>query len=221
LGDGPGLAPSRQSLSLASPPELALVVQAHGGTDGQGRKRVWMEAAEGMSASRALRLGLGRPEVLVARVEEGRLWAQWRRRVGKDEIGRAEGPALERDVWTRAVLRCLDPAIMDAVRRALKLLALERCLRAGAWVEPPETPEAWLLRRLESFGTPPDWPAIPLVPAPSDPDLLSRIFPEQWNSPDGTWRLDWDVWKGKVGWTAPAGVKAKAKPRVPAPPGWR
>jgi ATP-dependent helicase HrpB len=221
LGDGPGLVPSHQSLSLEPPPELALCVAAHGGADARGHKRVWMEAAEGLSASRALRLGLGRVEVMGSRQEDGRVWAQWRRRVGKEEIGREEGWALERDVWARAVLRCLDPATLEAVRTGLGLLALERCLRADAWVAPPETPEAWLLRRLERAQTPPRWPEIPKVPEPSDPKLLSRLFPSCWEGPGGIWRIEWDVWKGKVGWAAPAGIKTKAKPSIALRPGWR
>jgi hypothetical protein len=137
--------------------------------------------------------------------------------VGKEEIGREEGFPRDRDVWARAVLRCLDPLVLAEVRRGLVLLGLERCLDAGTWVAPPETPEAWLLRQWERAGNPPEMPAIPPVPGPSDPALLERLFPGTWTTPEGSWNLDWDPWKGKVGCTGPKGVK----PKFPLPPGWK
>jgi len=217
LGDGPGLLPSRQSLSLRKPPELALAVGVHGGTDGKGRKQVWIESAQGLTAAQAIRLGMGRAEILEARREGNRVWARWCRKVGSSEIGREEGFPRDRDVWERAVLRCLEPGILDRTRRGLRLLGLERCLEAGTWVAVPETPEAWLVRRLDGLGTPPDLPAIPDVPAPSDLALVERNFPSLWNSPQGSWTLDWDPWKGKVGCTGPKGVK----PKIVLPPGWK
>jgi hypothetical protein len=219
LGDGPGLLPSRQSLSLQPPPELALAIAVHGGTDAKGRKQVWVESAQGLTAPQAMRLGIGRCEILSARIEGNQVWARWCRRVGKDEIGREEGLARERDVWARAVLRCVTPEAMDKIHRALLALALERCLEAGTWVAAPETPEAWLLRQMDRIGTPPLWPAIPEVPPPAEPERVLRLFPSTWTSPEGTWALDWDPWKGKIGWTAPKGVKTKPKITVPA--GWK
>lgn len=219
LGDGPGLLPSRQSLSLQPPPELALAVAVHGGTDARGRKQVWVESAQGLSAPQAMRLGIGRCEVLSARVEGNRVWARWCRRVGKDEIGREEGLARDRDVWARAVLRCVPARTLDKIRQDLLALALERCLEAGTWVAAPETPEAWLLRQLEREGGPPEFPGIPQVPAPSDLERVERLFPDTWNSPEGSWTLDWDPWKGKIGWTGPKG--SKAKPRIAVPAGWK
>jgi hypothetical protein len=217
LGDGPGLRPSRQSLSLRTPPELALAVGVHGGTDAKGRKQFWIESAHGLTAAQAMRLGIGRPEVLAARWEGDRVWARWCRRVGKEEIGREEGFPRDRDVWARAFLRCLDPLVFAEVRRGLVLLGLERCLDAGTWVAPPETPEAWLLRQLEHTGNPPEMPAIPPVLPPADSALLERLFPGAWTTPEGTWNLDWDPWKGKVGCAGPKG----AKPKFPLPPGWK
>jgi len=219
LGDGLGLLPSRQSLSLRPPPELALAVGVHGGTDAKGRKQVWIESAQGLTAAQAMRLGIGRPEVLAARRDGDRVWARWCRRVGKDEIGREEGFPRDRDVWARAVLRCLEPSVLEGVRRGLVLLGLERCREAGNWVAAPETPEAWLLRQLDRVGEPPDWPDLPVVPPSEDPVRLERLFPKSWISPEGTWSLDWDPWKGKIGWTGPKG--AKAKPKIVVPAGWK
>jgi len=108
---------------------------------------------------------------------------------------------------------------MDKIRRGLTALALERCLEAGTWVVAPETPEAWLMRQLERIGNPPEWPVIPEVPPPADPERVERLFPKFWNSPEGSWTLDWDPWKGKIGWTAPKG--AKAKPKIVVPAGWK
>ena len=217
LGDGPGLLPSRQSLSLRKPPELALAVGVHGGTDAKGRKQVWIESAQSLTHPQAMRLGVGRCEVLAARREGDRVWARWCRRVGSSEIGREEGFPQDRDVWARAALRCLDPGTLDRIRAGLLLLGLERCLEAGTWVAVPETPEAWLLRQFEHSGYPPEMPTIPSVPPPSDPARLERHFPGHWNSPDGSWNLDWDPWKGKVGSTGPKGVK----PKMTLPPGWK
>jgi len=217
LGDGPGLLPSRQSLSLRKPPELALAVGVHGGTDAKGRAQVWIESAHGLAAAQAMRLGMGRPEVLSARREGDLVWARWCRKVGSHEIGREEGMPRDRDVWARAALRCLEPGILDRIRRGVLLLGLERCLEAGTWVAAPETPEAWLVRQWEGLGAPPDMPPIPAVPPPSDPARVERHFPALWNSPHGSWNLDWDPWKGKVGCTGPKGVKPKFAP----PPGWK
>jgi hypothetical protein len=196
-----------------------LAVSVHGGTDAKGRKQVWVESALGLSASQAMRLGIGRCEVLSARREGNQVWTRWCRRVGKDEIGREEGLARDRDVWARAVLRCLDLEAMDKIRQELVALALERCLEAGTWVVAPETPEAWLLRRLERLGDPPEFPAIPEVPPARDPQRVERLFPKAWMSPEGAWTLDWDPWKGKIGWTGPVG--SKAKPKIVVPAGWK
>jgi hypothetical protein len=157
--------------------------------------------------------------VLAARVEGNQVWARWCRRVGKDEIGREEGLARDRDVWARAVLRCVQVETMDKIRQDLTSLALERCLEAGTLVAAPETPEAWLVRQLDRLGDPPEFPAIPPVPPPTDRERVERLFPGSWNSPEGSWILDWDPWKGKIGWTAPKGSKAKPKMVVPA--GWK
>jgi hypothetical protein len=166
-----------------------------------------------------MRLGIGRCEILSARIEGNQVWARWCRRVGKDEIGREEGLARERDVWAKAVVRCVTPEAVNEIHRALLALALEHCLEAGTWVAAPETPEAWLLRQMDRIGTPPLWPAIPEVPPPAEPERVLRLFPSTWTSPEGTWTLDWDPWKGKIGWTAPKG--SKAKPKIAVPEGWK
>jgi ATP-dependent helicase HrpB len=218
LGDGPGLRPSRQSLSLAQAPELALVLSSHAGIDARGDRRVWAEAAEPLSASRAMRLGIGRPEIVEARVVDGIVRARWVRKVGKEEIGRAEGDATEKDVWIRAVVRAAGPEVLDEIRTRLGWLAREECLRRGAWTRPPEEAAAWLERRLSDQGEPPAFPRIPLPDAPTDRAALERAFPALWSDRGVDWNLDWDVWTGKVRARRADGAKGRTSFRPPS--GW-
>ncbi len=226
IGDGAGLRPSNSSLVFSeAAPELALAVSTHGGLDAQGRRRVWIEAAVGLSKERALRLDLGRVEVVRSQRREDLVWAQWKLRTGSVVLGQKEGLATDPQVWSQAVVKALDEASISTLQQSLDALGLERCLILGTWIAPCEDASTWLQRNLESAvllgnALPPQWPSqIPSPPSVRDPIALQNAFPESVEGVGGTWKVRWDVRTGKVRLTSPPGKKGVA-PELPFAKGW-
>jgi HrpA-like RNA helicase len=226
LGDGAGLRPSNSSLVFSDgAPELALAVSTHGGVDAQWRRRVWIEAAEGISKARAMRLDLGRAEVEHAENRGGSVWARWTLKTGNVVLGKREGEALDPRIWSQAVVQALDASTLDAIRGRLDDLWLERCLEAQTWIAPPETAQTWLARELEGMHLrgeiqPPAWPSsLPMPPEVSDSTTLRKAFPNEVDGAGGTWLLRWEVGAGKLRVTPPAGVKFHP-PSIPTAKGW-
>lgn len=226
VGDGAGLRPSRSSLVFSEgAPELVLAVSTHGGLDAQGRRRVWIEAAEPLSKARALALDLGRVEVAKAERRGDAVWAQWKLRAGQTVLGQKEGLAASRAVWTQAVAKAVEPSILARIQQGLDDLWLEHCLAIGGWVPPPEEALVWLQRELEALVArrdvePPAWPEIlPVPPAPQDPAGLREAYPTEVEGVGGTWSVRWEVRAGKVRLTPPTKAKAPV-PSLAHSQGW-
>lgn len=226
LGDGTGLRPSRSSLVFSEgAPELALGVSTHAGLDAQGRRRVWIEAAEGINKSRALRLDLGRIEVASATRQDSTVQAKWKLRVGSTVLGQKEGLAIDPVVWSQAVAKAVSTQTIATIEGRLDELWMERCLRFGSWVAPPEDATTWLIHRLDELVlngvvVPPAWPeSIPVPSDPSDRERLRLAFPSSMHGVDGVWGLRWEVRTGKLRLLAPNGRKTQP-PSVPHSQGW-
>lgn len=226
LGDGAGLRPSGSALAFADgAPELVLAVSTHGGLDAQKRRRVWIEAAEAISKARAMRLDLGRIEIVRSERRDGAVWAQWKLRVGGVVLGQKEGWATDPSVWAMAAARAVPANEREAVQERLDDLWLERCLACGAWMAPPEDATGWLQRVLEAEGldgtcSAPKWPdPLPVPRMPADPDAIRRAFPTEIDGQGGAWRAQWDVRAGKVRLTSPGGKKL-APPMLAHTAGW-
>lgn len=215
VGDGAGLRPSRSSLVFSEgAPELVVAVSTHGGLDAQGRRRVWIEAAEPVSKSRAQALDLGRVEVARAVRQDDAVWAQWKLRVGNTLVGQKEGLATDPVVWAAAVAKAVPTSGIQEIQQKLDERWLERCLRIGRWVAPPEDATVWLQRELEarlSRGEvqPPVWPdPLPSPPVPMDAPALRQAFPAAVEGVGGLWEVRWEVRTGKVRLVAPTKSKA-------------
>jgi hypothetical protein len=226
LGDGAGLRPSGSALAFAeSAPELVMALCTHGGQDAQGRRRVWIEAAEAISKARAMRLDLGRIEIVRAERRDGAVWAQWKLRVGSVVLGQKEGWATDPAVWAAAAARAVSASERDAIQERLDDLWLERCLASGTWMAPPEDATNWLQRVLEASCAdgaeqPPRWPdPLPAPPGPTDPEAVSRAFPTEIEGQGGAWRLRWEVRSGKVR-LVPPGAKKHTAPHLAHAVGW-
>jgi hypothetical protein len=215
VGDGPGLRPSRSSLVFSEgAPELVLAVSTHGGLDAQGRRRVWIEAAEPIAKTLALQLDLGRIEVVKSMRQNGNVWAQWKLRVGNTVLGQKEGLATDAVVWSQAVAKAIDASELQRLQRGLDDFWLDRCLQIGRWMPPPEEAVVWLQRELDAMVLrkqvePPAWPRdLPLPPAPLDVPTLRRAFPSTVEGVGGIWEVRWEVRTGKIRLVPPSKVKA-------------
>lgn len=217
LGDGAGLRQSSSALAFADgAPELVMAISTHGGMDAQKRRRVWIEAAEAISKTRAMRLDLGRFEIVRAQRRDDAVWAQWKLRIGSVVLGQKEGWATDPAVWAAAVARAVLASESETIQKRLDDLWLERCLASGAWIAPPEDALGWLQRVLEAKcldGTcaPPAWPdPLPMPGEPVDLGAIRKAFPTEIDGQGGVWRLHWEVRTGKVRLTPPGGKKLGA-----------
>lgn len=226
LGDGAGLRRSSSALAFADgAPELVMAISTHGGLDAQKRRRVWIEAAEAISKTRAMRLDLGRFEIARAERRGDAVWAQWKSRIGSVVLGQKEGWATDPAVWAAAVVRAVPASEREAIQERLDDLWLERCLASGTWIAPPEDASGWLQRVLEArcldgICVPPKWPdPLPMPREPVDMDAIREAFPTGIEGQGGVWRLRWDVRVGKVRMTSPGGAKLGA-PLLAHTRGW-
>jgi len=226
IGDGAGLRPSSSSLVFSEgAPELALAVSTHGGVDAQGRRRVWIEAAEAVPKARALRLDLGRAEIEEAQRRGDVVWARWKLKTGNVVLGKREGEPVDLRIWAQAVASAAGVDPLRSIQEKLDELWLERCLQARTWIAPPEDASTWLQRELEAAHQQgqveaPAWPDPLPMPLPvADGEAVRRAYPDRIETPDGVWRLVWEVRTGKLRVTAPSGAKGRM-PTIAFSNGW-
>lgn len=226
LGEGAGLRPSSSSLAFVDgAPELVLAVSTHGGIDVQGKRRVWIDAAEPLGKARALRLELGRVEIAQARRSEQGVRAQWKLRAGSVVLGSREDFPEDPRVWAGSVVEACPEADLEAIQQRLDEAWLERCSKLGTWIAPPEDAAGWLVRILEMEHrergyVPPVWPdPLPMPAGANDPDSVKSRFPDRIESAGGIWQVRWNVRTGRVRLKPSAG-KLGGAPTLPASKGW-
>jgi hypothetical protein len=134
--------------------------------------------------------------------------------VGTTLLGQKEGLATDPVVWSQAVAKALDASELQRVQQGLDDFWLERCLRIGRWIPPPEEATVWMQRELDAMVLrkqvePPAWPRdLPLPPAPLDVPTLRRAFPSTVEGVGGIWEVRWEVRTGKIRLVPPSKIKA-------------